>query len=204
MPKKASKRKEHSKMSNVSKDFLGGGGGPKAVSLKNPGASVTGTICGEMSITQQTDPKDGSPKIWQDGSPMTQLIIPIQTNLHEDEEDDGMRRLFVASYSMRLAFKDALKAVGAEELEQGGTITTTYTRDGQPSNPALNPPKQYSVQYTPPSVSAQFLGNGANTVANAADTNEAAAVSLEGKPAGMPVDTWNSLPAAARAALANL
>lgn len=193
-------------MSNASKDFLGGGG-PKSVSFKALGDSITGTI-GEMEVTQQTTPA-GELKTWKDGSPMLQLVITLATQLHEDADDDGIRRLFVNSYNMRLRLQEAVAAVGAEQLDDGGQLIVTYVSDGERSNPAFSPPKQYVASYVPPNASAGFLaGTGAANGGSAGNGSVAAtagpvpAASLpEGLPEGMTIDIWNKLSPEAQAAL---
>ncbi len=185
-------------MSNVSKEFLGGGVGPKSVSFKAIGDTVTGTV-GEMNITQQTTP-DGGLKTWKDGSPMLQLVVELQTSQHEDDEDDGVRRLFVNSYNMRLRLQDAVREVGADELDAGGTLTVTYVSDGERSNPAFSPPKQYAVQYVPPkkaNASAGFLSGG--SAGNAVAGNGSGLPT--NLPSGMTQAVWDTLSPEAQAAL---
>jgi hypothetical protein len=176
-------------MSNDSKSFLSSGG-PKALAFATPGTSHTGTVVGDPKESQQMSP-DGELKTWRDGNPMMQLVVTIDTGKQEDEEDDGLRRLFIKG-QLRKAFQTALSEAGAEELLPGGNVTVTYTHDGERSNPAYSPPKQYAVVYVPPKASST---NGSGTV-------EAAAVPVpENLPAGMTPEIWAGLPEAARAAL---
>jgi hypothetical protein len=188
-------------MSNASKDFLGGGVGPKSASFKTLGDSITGTV-GDMEQTQQTTP-DGTLKVWpRDGSPMMQLVIHLQTQLHEDDDDDGVRRLFVNSYNMKLRMQEAVAAVGAEQLDEGGTLTVTYISDGERGSASSFAPKQYVVSYVPPNASAGFLGGSGNGAAAATAVAVQPAGQLpEGLPEGMTLDIWNKLSPEAQASL---
>jgi hypothetical protein len=179
-------------MSNDSKTFLSGGG-PKALAFATPGTSHTGTITDDPKETQQMSP-DGELKTWRDGNPMMQLVVTVDTGKLEDEEDDGIRRLFIKG-QLRKAFQTALTEAGVDELVPGGQVTVTYTHDGERSNPAYSPPKQYTVQYIPPKATAAS-GNG-HVKATAVEVPE-------NLPAGMTAEIWAGLPDAARAALTAL
>lgn len=144
-------------------DFLLGGGESRkgrSLSFKQMGTTHTGTICAAPEIRQQRDPDDGSPKTWDNGDPMWQIVVPMQTTLRsaEVDDDDGVRFLYVSgsrkpeSRSMHVAVADAVRAAGASGLEVGGQLTISYVADG-PKRPGAsavsNPPKQYSAQYVP-------------------------------------------------------
>jgi hypothetical protein len=184
-------------MSNASKGFLSGGG-PKALSFPTVGTSHTGTIESDPVESQQIDPATQEPKTWRDGNPMMQLVVTLATPASEDEDDDGLRRLFVKG-QMRKAFQAALAEAGVDELLPGGQVTVTYTRDGEKSNPAFSAPKQYAVQYVPPKA-VSTNGNGAVT----ATVVPASTPMPANAPKGMTQDIWDSLAPEARAALAAL
>lgn len=184
-------------MSNASKSFLSGGG-PKALAFPAVGTSHTVTIAEDPVESQQIDPGTQQPKTWKDGNPMMQLVITCQTNKQEDDDDDGIRRLFVKG-QMRKAFQLALGESGCEELLPGGAITVTYTHDGEKSNPAFSAPKQYVVQYVPPKSGSN--GSGAVTATAAAVPSTPVPANL---PAGMTPEIWATLSPEAQAALAAL
>ena len=52
------------------------------------------------------------------------------------------------------------KSTGGTNIESGGTLTLTYTGDGQPSRRGWNAPKQYEASYTPPSPNVDLAGGG--------------------------------------------
>lgn len=162
------------------------------------GTTVSGTITEEPTMQQQTDPS-GKPKVWEDsGEPMLQLVVHIQTGENDPdiEDDDGVRRLYIKG-QMRTAVQQALRDANSKGLDVGGTIAVTYTHDGERSNPAFSPPKQYVAVYTPPKADQSgFFGTGNGQLQ--AQVVAAAPVSL---PGGMTQAVWDSLPQAAKDAL---
>lgn len=150
-------------------DFLFGGGGAPAAKFPTPGATVKGTVL--RASVQQARDLDNKPKFWDDGNPVRQLVVWLQTDERNPdiEDDDGQRRIFAGgsvkpeSKSMRAAIVEALKKSGSK-LEPGGILAIRYVGDGprNPQRPALNPPKQYVAQYEPPkpgAVSADDIAN---------------------------------------------
>lgn len=57
--------------------------------------------------------------------------------------------LFVKPGAMARAIKDAIAAVGAAGLQDGGTLAVAYSSDGE-RKPGKNPPKLYTAQYVAP------------------------------------------------------
>lgn len=206
-------------MPNESYGFFASGA--PSVKFLTIGTTVTGTITDEPKQSQQTDPKDGSLKTWNDGNPMMQLVVPMQTTQRDPEnpDDDGSRRLFVASQGMRQAISQAVTAAGCKGLDIGGRLTLVYTGDGEKTNPALNAPKIFSAHYEPPKSDggASFLGTANPAAAAAAASTGNGAGSQAGTvgqvsqpvtpqqvtslPAGMTQQVWDSLPAETRSAL---
>lgn len=148
-------------------DFLLGGGG-KSASFPQIGASITGTIAAPPETRQQTD-ISGNLLTWDNGDPRWQLVVPLQTTLKDDPDDDGIRNLYVKgskdpkSQSLHAAVAAAVVAAGAKGLELGGTLTVTYVADGVASTRGFNPPKKYEAKYARPDTtqaSGDFLGTG--------------------------------------------
>lgn len=133
-------------------DFLTGGGG-KSVFFKEIGDSIKGTVI-SAEAAQQTD-MDGTPKSWDDGNPMMQVIVTLQTDLSEDDDDDGKRKLYVKgskkpeSQSLAAAVAGALTKVKAK-LEVGGTLAVKYIGDGVAKTRGFNAPKLYTAAYKAP------------------------------------------------------
>lgn len=145
--------------------FLLGGGGQSAT-FDGVGDSVTGTV-ESTEVRQQTDFQSGQPKTWDDGSPVMQLVVSLQTTLRDDADDDGIRKVYVkgskkpGSQSLHDAVATAVRQAGAKGLEEGGTLTVTYTGDEPPKTRGMSPRKLYSATYEAPDKAAatgDFLG----------------------------------------------
>jgi hypothetical protein len=122
--------------------------GIKSFKFENYGDTAKGKIV-SLDMQQQRDIKDNSPKTWDDGRPMMQLRVVLATDAHDDADDDGQRAIYVRGI-MQAAVRDAIKAAGVSTIAEGGTLAVQYTGDGERTNPAFNPPKQYRAQYEPP------------------------------------------------------
>ena len=139
-------------------DFLFGGTG-KAAKLEEMGDAISGVIT-DAVVQQQTSMDDNAPLFWPDGSPRKQLVITLQTDLHDGDDDDGMRRLYakggkfeVASgsgTSMKEAIADAVKRASARKLDEGGKLTVALTGIGKKTNRGYNAPKLYKAKYEAP------------------------------------------------------
>lgn len=128
-------------------DFLMGGGVPSA-KFPAVGHTVSGRITEKPTVEQQRNYEDDKLKFWDDGKPMMQLVVTLSTNERDPEnpEDDGTRRLYVKGY-MKNAVAGAVRAAGARGLEVGGTLTVTYSGDGEKKNAKFNAPKLFTAQY---------------------------------------------------------
>lgn len=139
-------------------DFLMGGGG-KAAKFENVGDSVVGVIT-DARVTQQTSLEDNTPLTWSDGSPRMQLVVSLATDLRDDGDDDGIRKVYakggkyeVASgsgTSMKDAIADAVKRSGVKTIEEGGKLTIAFTGEGKKTNRAYSAPKLYKAKYEAP------------------------------------------------------
>lgn len=143
-------------MSNEQEAFLAGGGSP-AAKFPTVGTTIKGTVTG-AEMRQQTDPKDGKLKTWDDGNPMMQLVVTLATDERDADidDDDGTRRVFVKG-NMRKAVIEALKEAGAKTIDSGGKLAVQYTGDGEKTNPAFNAPKLYKAQYKAPEAAPQSV-----------------------------------------------
>jgi len=115
-------------------DALSGGGGTTAFTKDTPmGTSFTGPIV-DAVVRQIKDIKDDKPKFWDDGRPQEQIVIRIQTNHRNDEEDDGIRSLYVKTWGVwKAALVEAINAGGfattSQALAPGNIFTDTYYAD---------------------------------------------------------------------------
>jgi hypothetical protein len=176
-------------------DLLMGGGVP-AAKFEQPGTGVTGRILREPEARKQTDLTTGEILRWANGDPRMQIVVHLATDQRDpgDPSDDGTRAIYIKG-NMLNAVRAAIRAAGAPGLAVGGTLTVTYTSDGEPSKKGFNPPKLYSATYAPPRAAAAndvLMGNGNGSPAPAAPA---------GPPAGVDPAVWNTLNADQKAAI---
>jgi hypothetical protein len=129
------------------------GGAPLFFNKNSPvGATIAGTVV-ESSPVQARDYEDNSLKFWDDGSPQMQLVITIQTTLRDPfiDDDDGKRRVYVKWWGNEKAnLVSAIQKTGDKFLRDGAHLSVTFTGLGEQKDRKLNPPKEYSFNYTPP------------------------------------------------------
>ena len=145
-------------MGNEATDFLMGGGG-KAVKFDTLTDMVTGIVT-DLSVQQQTSMEDNTPLTWPDGSPRMQLVVTLKTDEHEDENDDGLRRVYAkggrfevaegSGSSMKDAIADAVRRSGEKNIEEGGKLTIAFTGKGKATNRGYAAPKLFKAKYEPP------------------------------------------------------
>jgi hypothetical protein len=126
--------------------FLMGGGG-KSAAFKQKGDAITGVII-SMEERQQTDFDSGKPLEWDDGKPKMQLVISLLTEESVDEDDDGMRRLYVKG-NLQRAIREAVIKSGKRTVSDGAMLTVTYTGDDVPTRKGMSGAKKYAAVYEP-------------------------------------------------------
>lgn len=131
------------------------GGTVPSAKFEARGDTVTGVISETPELRQQTDFDTQQPKFWDDGKPMMQMLVELQTDQRDPAilDDDGRRRMYVRG-QMRNAFVQAVRKAGVKGLAVGGQLTVTYSADGEQKKKGFNPPKIYSVEYVPPMTAA--------------------------------------------------
>ncbi len=129
-------------------DFLFSGGS-KAAKFPTPGTVVKGIVTGTR-VTEQTEIGTNAIKRFDNGQPMMQMLVTVQTTEREDEDDDGLRTLYAkgGKGGMLEALREATKA--HRGIQVGGELAVKYTGDGEAKQRGFNPPKLYKAQYTPP------------------------------------------------------
>lgn len=138
--------------------------GARSAKFEHIGAKISGTVV-SAEVRQQTDIKTGQPKTWDNGDPMMQVVVALQTDErdHDDPDDDGIRNVYLKggfkSSTTQRAVAEAIKAAGASALEVGATLQLAYVGDGEASQRGFNPPKQYAAKYTPPSAQPIYLAD---------------------------------------------
>jgi hypothetical protein len=186
-------------MNMTPEQFLSGGGAP-AAKFETPGTRIGGRIVNDPEVRQQTDFQTREPLTWPSGDPKMQLIVDVQTGLRDPDidDDDGVRRLYIKGKNLTNAVRDALRVVGAKNIERDGDLYVTYTKDGVPAARGISAPKEYTAEYTKPAATTTgaFLGTGQATQT---------APQPVATPAAAPAPAANGgLTPEAQAALANL
>lgn len=132
-------------------DVLGGGGGATAFTKDTPmGTTFRGPIV-DATVQQIKDIRDGKPKVWDDGRPQQQIVIRIQTDHRVDEEDDGVRALYVKTWGVwKSALTEAQAAGGfgrlSEALAPGNIFSDTYYGDKPAASSGLSPTKLHRYE----------------------------------------------------------
>jgi hypothetical protein len=167
-------------------------GGVRPAKFETAGTVVSGKVT-HAERQQQREIDSGKPKYWEDGTPRMQIVAHLQTTQRDpdDPDDDGMRAVYIRG-NMLNALRAALRKAHAK-LELGGILTITYTGDGERRAPGFNPPKLYTADYSPPSLTA------VNDILS--ETPEPIAEPVN-RPPSIAAEQWDALPQDAREALA--
>lgn len=134
-------------------DVLGGGGGATAFTKDTPmGATFRGPII-DAVVQQIKDIRDGKPKTWDDGRPQQQIVIRIQTDHRLDDDDDGVRALYVKTWGVwKQALVEAQTNGGFERLSEalapGNVFSDTYYADKPAAQAGLSPTKLHRYEIT--------------------------------------------------------
>lgn len=139
---------------NEADDFLMGAGG-KSATFKVHGDAVDGYVT-HAERRQQTDFKTKALKFYDDGNPMWQLVVTLQTEDREDDEDDGLRKVYIRG-QLTKAVQDAVRKAGEKGLREGGRLYVRYTGDAEPVG-NLDGAKQYFAKYLAPTVAVEPNG----------------------------------------------
>jgi hypothetical protein len=128
-------------------DFFNTTGG-KSAAFHEIGATVTGIVVASER-REQTEFGTGEIKRFDDGNPMMQVVITLQTEERADADDDGARMLYVKGSpntegSMAYAIREAL---AGQPMRNGSKLQVKYTGDGVPSRKGWNAPKLYTARF---------------------------------------------------------
>lgn len=132
-------------ITNDVNDLLGETGAP-ACKFETAGDTFKGRVLAAVK-RQQTDYSTGTPKAWDNGDPMWEIVVTVDTGV-DDGNGETNRRLFIRG-AMLKAVREALKDANAK-LEVGGELTVRYTGDGEPSKKGFNAPKLFKAKYVAP------------------------------------------------------
>jgi hypothetical protein len=135
------------------------GGGVKSAKFDTLGTTVGGKVVRPIQARQQTDFDSGKPKFYENGDPMMQIVVHVQTNLRDasDPTDDGVRALYLRGQAMAAA-RDAVKAAGGKGIEVGGEVYQTWSGNEPNSRGRGQDKKVYTVRYVLPSGNDALMG----------------------------------------------
>jgi hypothetical protein len=131
------------------------GGGVKSAKFDTIGTTVGGRIVRPPQKRQQTDFDNGKPKFYEDGEPMMQIVVHVQTDQRDptDAADDGVRAIYLRGQLMPTV-RDAVKLAGGRGLEVGGELHVTFTSTEKNSRGRGQDKKVYGARYVLPGVQA--------------------------------------------------
>lgn len=126
------------------------GGGVKSASFENFGDFVQGEII-RTEMRQQTKFGSGEPLTWEDGKPRMQIVVVLQTPDQDDEQDEGVRGVYIKVPSQMLrAVREAVRGARSEGLEEGGILSIKYVSEEKAAKKGFHPQKIYEATYRAP------------------------------------------------------
>jgi len=131
----------------------------KAAKFASVGDTYDGIVV-HVSYDQLND-FNGDPETWPDGEPKKSWVVELQTDQHDDADDDGRRTVYCRT-GMHRAWVDACKRLGKENRDRivGGRAVFKYTGNGKPAKRGWNPPKLYEVELWPADRKAEQATDG--------------------------------------------
>lgn len=179
------------------------GGGIKSAAFPDQqyGHTVAGIIIRPPQVRQQTDFDTGKPKVFDNGDPMMQIVVQVQTDLRDpaDSTDDGVRAFYLKG-QVQAAVRDAVRTAGAKGLELGGHLAVRYIKDEPNSRGRGKDKKVYAARYTAPTAAAANDALMSDSQPVAGTAAPAAALDLNSVLAQLPPDQRQALLAQAQQA----
>lgn len=110
------------------------------------GDSVSGSVV-DVQTRQARDPQTNKARFWENGDPVIQVVISLQTDQHTDENDDGVRSVFVKFWGVqRKAFLAALKDANQSDLSIGQQFTATFVGTEKATSRAMSDTKIFEYK----------------------------------------------------------
>ena len=116
-------------------------GAPPAARFDEVDALVSGEIT-RVIARQATDFDTREPKWFEDGRPIMEAVVTMETA-------DGPCTLYCGSKGLRDAIREACRDAGMG-LRPKGHLAVRRVADGEPFKKGAKPPKQYDAAYDPP------------------------------------------------------
>ena len=130
-------------------------GGGKAFPFNEIGDKVTGTIK-VIERRQQTSFENSTPLFWDDGSPRMLTYVELETDLRDDDDDDGVRALYCkggnfepaegTGLAAERALVEAAKKAGLKDIEEGTKLTVIFSGKAKPSVRGYQPAKLFAMK----------------------------------------------------------
>lgn len=138
------------------------------------GDSVTGTLL-DAEVAPVTSPT-GETQVDKNGNPKQQIIYTLQTDERDSEieDDDGKRRVF-AKWAVQRAISTCLAEAGLAKvgLQEGGTLTITFSGTQKASQRGYSDIKLYEAKYVAPPARTLASSVGSEDAAPAASAEPA-------------------------------
>ncbi len=158
-------------------------GGAKSATWPDDGAGRTvyeGEIVNDPILVQRKDYDTGELMFFKDsGKPAMQLVVHVQTDRHEDDDDDGVRAVYVRG-QMRASLIKALRGSGDKSPQRGAWVRIAHVRDEPSTMPNGKPGKDQKIfdsAYRP-------APRGSNSAAGSFMDENNAEANADGWPAG--------------------
>lgn len=124
-------------------DLLNGSSGPPAFKFEAIGDTAKGRIT-KLDTAQVRDFKTGQSRTYDDGNPIMQIVITLETK-------DGEETRVFCKPAARASIREAVQTAGCTGLETGGELALQYSGDEPPEQLGLSPKKLFTAQYKAPS-----------------------------------------------------
>jgi len=144
-------------------DIAGGG---KAWSPEKIGDRISGVIT-LIERRQQRSFDGGVPLTWDDGTPRMLTYIELETDLRDDDDDDGIRSLYLKGgknfepaegkgLSGELALVEAAKKANMSSIEPGAVLTDVLTGVAKPTTRGYQGAKLHTMKLEAPKQSVSL------------------------------------------------
>lgn len=139
-------------------------GGAPAAKFPTVGTVIKGKVLGQKK-QQSKDMATGELKVWDDGTPVWEIVFTLQTDDRDPdiEDDDGSRRLFARGQMLK-AIGGAIREAKWSRSLVGGTLAVKYDHDGQATKRGFSAPKVYKARFEAPDLADVFDDLGAEPV----------------------------------------
>jgi hypothetical protein len=97
--------------------------------FKDEDAEIEGDISGAPEQVPLTEFKSDTPKRDKNGRQVMQVLVVLATDQCDDDNPDGLWRVYIGKPLMRKAVLRALKDAGTRTLADGGRLWLKRTRD---------------------------------------------------------------------------